>query len=736
MQTLPPGGAMLAINTTEDQIQPHLSPTVALAAVNTTTSVVISGDTHDVLAIAEHFAAHGVRTRQLTVSHAFHSAHMDPILQPFHTAINTLTYAPPTIPIISTRTGQPIQTFTAEHWVRQLRDTVRFADTAHTLHQHGVTTHLELGPDPALTPHITQGTAIPLQRATHDQHTHLINALAQAHNHGVTVDWNTIHTGRSIPLPTYPFQRQTYWLHPNPHTDITSTGLTPSQHPLLTALIDLDDEALLLSGRISVNSHAWLADHTVAGSTLLAGTAFLDMALHAADLADCDLVEELTLEAPLVLPADASLQIRLTVDAPDDDGQRTLTIKSRRHNAEDLPWTRHATGGLRPSAHLVPLPEMDNWPPADAEPVDVTDAYDRLAEHGYDYGPTFQALKAAWRNQDDLYAEVQLADAKQAVGHAIHPALLDAAMHIAVLAADDPGAVELPFSWADVRLHGIGATTLRVRISRTGSHIATLTGVDENGGPVITIGSLTTRPLNIPSSGPSSHSLFQMQWVAASEGTEQTGRHVIQSEVRDDGPVARDAHAETQRLLAELQNWLSAEHSGTDRLVIVTRNAIATGPVEDVTLTQAAIWGLVRSAQNEHPGQFVLIDIDGSESVPTALPAGEPQLAIRDGQVLVPRLAPAPEKSTSPVTLDTNGTVLVTGGTGTLGALLARHLVTTYGVQHLLLTSRQGPNAPGAPELARELTNLGATITITAADIADPQQLADLLATIPTQHPL
>ncbi|MGW0811620.1 polyketide synthase dehydratase domain-containing protein, partial [Nonomuraea sp. NPDC002799] len=573
-----------------------------------------------------------------------------------------------------------------------------------------------------------------------DQHTYLINALAQAHNHGVTVDWTTIHTGHTVPLPTYPFQRQTYWLHPNPHTDITSTGLTTSQHPLLTALIEPAGTAdLILAGRISRATHPWLADHSVLGTTLLAGTAFLDMALHAAELAGCDLVDELTLETPLALPDTGAVQIQVSVNAPDDAGHRAIAVHSRTGDtASETVWVRHAAGSL---ASVAPVETASFAPwPGDVEPIDVSDVYDRLAEHGYRYGPAFQGLQAVSRHGEDLYVEVSVQDGTtSAADHLIHPALLDAVLHSLALRGREQ--LALPFAWRGVRLHTRGAAALRARISSGAPDSFTMELTDAEGTPVASVESLLTRPVTADLlaavRNPVRDALFQLRWQPVAAPA-VTGSPAVHDRIADFGPqpigdVVDAAHASVAEALAQLRSRLTDDQAAPGRLVIVTHQAVAVGDGhgqgdgdgDGVNLAHAAVWGLVRSAQNEHPGRFVLVDVDeqGSALLETALATGEPQVAIRDGQVLIPQLVSVSDVPARPLGLAPDGTVLITGGTGALGALLARHLVTTYGVQHLLLTSRRGPDAPGAPELARELTNLGATITITAADIADPQQL-------------
>ncbi|WUI00898.1 SDR family NAD(P)-dependent oxidoreductase [Spirillospora sp. NBC_00431] len=207
MQQADPTGTMIAIQATEHEIQDSLNDQVAIAAINTPTSLVISGDHDQAERIAEHWSAEGRKTKQLQVSHAFHSPHMDPVLKEFHGVAAQLTYHPPAIPIMSNLTGElatPEQLRSPDYWVDHIRQTVRYADGISALQENDVTTHLELGPDATLTA-ITPDT-IPL-------HHPLTTALATAHTHGVPIDWTKILPAtRAVDLPTYPFQHQPYWL--------------------------------------------------------------------------------------------------------------------------------------------------------------------------------------------------------------------------------------------------------------------------------------------------------------------------------------------------------------------------------------------------------------------------------------------------------------------------------------------------------------------------------------------
>ncbi|MDQ3935292.1 MAG: type I polyketide synthase, partial [Actinomycetota bacterium] len=315
-----------------------------------------------------------------------------------------------------------------------------------------------------------------------------------------------------------------------------------------------------------------------------------------------------------------------------------------------------------------------------------------------------------------------------------------------------------------------------------------VTAVDEAGTAVVSVGSLTTRPVEQDqlerARRARRESLFRLDWVElqAPSVNGRPRRVALLGERLDPGaagvdaeshpdlgalaealdadadrldfviaPVLPDAEARdvvegardvVHRTLELLQAWSTDERFAGSQLVLLTEGAVAAAGDESPELTTAPLWGLVRSAQSEEPGRFVLVDVDGSEAsraaLGKALSSGEPQLALRDGELLAPRLArvESGEPEPSPPPLDPEGTVLITGGTGGIGALLARHLATGHGVRHLLLVSRRGPEAEGAPGLQAELEGLGCEARVAACDVSDRQALAELIESIPGEHPL
>src|SRR6476646_5172760 len=580
----------------------------------------------------------------------------------------------------------------------------------------------------------------------------LSGALAQAHANGVTVDWEAFFKAtapKAVSLPTYPFQRQRYWLSSSGAAgDANSIGQADADHPLLAAVLEHPDgEGLLLTGRISLQTHPWLADHAVAGTVLLPGSAFVELALKAAEQAGAETLAELTLQAPLILSEQGATQLQVSVSEPDQEGARELAIHSRPQSTgdEEPQWTCHAQGVL--SSQAPELPEsLGSWPPEGAEPIETEFLYDRLAEAGFDYGPAFQGATAAWRQGETIHAEVALPDSQhEAAGrYAIHPALLDAALHTIAISAQGAGQAEqlrLPFAWQGVSLFAAGAGELRVRLSVIGEGESRLDLFDLSGGPIARIDSLTTRPIDpaqLHTARPSDD-LLAIEWQKASPQGEATEKATLHELSCQDA----EGQAPTLAALQTIQAWLT-DKDQDERLAIVSQGAVATSEGESPDPALAAAWGLIRSAQAEHPGRFTLIDTDGSDASKEALEAllatdSEPQLALREGVALAPRagrLAKATEDEQASFALDPDKTVLISGATGGLGSLIARHLVTEHGARHLLLLSRSGKKAKGAKELGAELKELGAKVKLVACDIADKEQLKELLKAIPKTHPL
>ncbi|OPF73203.1 polyketide synthase, partial [Streptomyces antioxidans] len=463
MQELPAGGVMVAVEASEDEVAPLLNERVSIAALNGPTSVVVAGDEDAAVAIASGFEARGRKIKRLAVSHAFHSPRMDGMLEAFREVAEGLAYEAPRIPIVSNLTGGVVsaeEITTADFWVRHVREAVRFLDGVRTLEERNVATFVELGPDGVLTAMAQDcltrddATLVSTLRSGRPELQSLATAVAGAHVHGVSPDWAAVFAGTDTArtdLPLYPFQRETYWLDTGYWAgDMASAGLGVADHPLLGAAVALaDSDGFLYTGRLALDTHPWLADHAVAGSVLLPGTAFVELAIRAGDQVGCDLLEELTLEAPLVLPEAGGVQLQLSVGAPDDSGRRALTVYSRPEDAPvDEPWLRHASGVLSSGASAASS-DLTAWPPAGASALPVEGLYEGLAGAGLSYGPVFRGLRSAWRLGDEVFAELELPEGvrAEAGGFGLHPALLDSALHAVGLGGLVEGeGARLPFS--------------------------------------------------------------------------------------------------------------------------------------------------------------------------------------------------------------------------------------------------------------------------------------------------
>ncbi|GAA3418109.1 type I polyketide synthase [Streptosporangium vulgare] len=633
------------------------------------------------------------------------------------------------------------------YWVRHVREAVRFADGVAACQAN---VFVEVGPDGVLTglaqQSVEDGVFVATARKDRDEVRALVEALGRLHTHGVMVDWDTYFASvpaRHVELPTYAFQRRRYWLDATAEV-ASGGGLVAVDHPLLTAVVPAPGSGTLtLIGRLSLSAQPWLADHLVDGQVVVPGAAQVELAIRAGDETGCPVLDELTLQAPMLLDEEGSLQLQVVVAGADDSGRRQVTIHSRAGDTAD--WRQNAQGVLAPASAVAPAFDLAQWPPPGAEALDVDNVYADLTAIGMEYGETFQCLQAAWRQDGVVYAEIALpeqsgADARR---FGLHPALLDASLHAIPMAGflpeAEPGRPYIPFAWNDVTLYAEGATALRVRITPTsGTGVFGLAVADTTGTAVAEVGSLILRPRSAEQSAARHNSLFQLDWMQAGRTGQTDLSYALLDVPSDDAPVPEAIRRATNAVLAALQ-----AEPGASPLVVVTRGAVVAVAGEVPDLAQAAVWGLVRAAQAEQPGRFVLLDLDTETfdegTVGRALATGEPQVAVRDGQFLMPRLSRVAQRAVAEPVLSGDavpvfgpeGTVLVTGGTGGLGALVARHLVAAHGVRHLLLASRRGAEAPGAAELVTELTELGASVEVAACDVGDREDLARLVASVP-----
>ncbi|MEV5839470.1 type I polyketide synthase [Nocardia sp. NPDC052112] len=662
MAGLPGGGAMTSIAVTVDEIS-ELPAGVSIAAANAPGMVVVSGPEAGIAELERRWADRG--PKRLRVGHAFHSALMEPMLGEFAAGIAGISPARARIAVVSNVTGRlaDAEYGTVEYWVRHVREPVRFADGVAAAVAAGGTRFVEIGPGSSASAMVAEtvdpvaAVTIPLMRHGRPEARSVVAGVGRLFTSGGAVDWGAYFAGtgaRRVDLPTYAFQRQHYWLTAS-RGDVSGSGLARWQHPVLAAaLAEPDSGGLRLTGRLSLAGQPWLADHRMLGYTLFPATGFVELALQAGSACDCPVVRELILQAPLVIPDQGAVAVQVVVGGDAGVGERSLSVYSRVEGSSDHGWVRHAEGLLVAEQTVSVGMDPAAWPPVDAVEMDVRAGYERLAAAGYGYGPAFRAVQRIWRNQDEVFAEVALPDSVAVAGFGIHPALLDAAVHAAALGSADTGTeLQVPFGWEGTALSAGDARRLRVRIGLSGNSIERLYTFDGAGRPVVSVQRLVTRPVTVEQLGygvdRKSTALQQVQWLAV------TGRH--------DG-----AGGESVRVV-DLADWRSAVHGAAPDLFVVNcidEDSVSDAVVDTLGLVQGfladerlnrsrlvvvtgglaggAVRGLVRSAQAEEPGRILLVHLRGDAGeldFAGLRELGEPEVAVRDGEVSVPRLAPA-----------------------------------------------------------------------------------------------
>ncbi|AGL19217.1 putative polyketide synthase [Actinoplanes sp. N902-109] len=697
------GGAMASVALSEAAATRRLAgdDRVTIAAVNSPGSVVVAGPPGALAEVLSAWEDDGVRVRRVAVDYASHTAQVELIAGELGAALAGVRARAPRVPLLSTVTGTWIteaEELAGDYWVRNLRHPVRFAPAVATLIERGHTSFVEVSAHPVLVQPVTEiveeagADVVVTESLRRDEGglRRLAVSMGRLFVTGTAVDWAAVSPparGRAE-LPPYAFDHRTYWLPATTsRPGAGPLGLTEPGHPLLGALLDRPvedrpgedgpssgDGGLVAVARWSASSFPWITGRRADGATVLPATALLDVVMHAGDRTGTPVVAGLSTGTPLVLPEHGALDIQVRVGGPGPHGDRTVELWGRTAGpVTGEPWTRYAHGLLtRAAAGTVPA-----------------------------------ALPEAGRVELD----------GEPGGYGLHPALLDAAVRTLV----EPGAT--PVAWTGVTLHATGATALT---AHGDGHRLLLT--DPAGAPVLSAAAVTTgAAATAPAAGPP---LFHTAWT----GIELPPAAPVPDVRFYDVPAGDDPRTVLAEVLTTLRTWLTGPEASAGRLVVHT------GDRDDVATS--AVWGLVRSAQSEHPGRIVLVATDeqsrgrSSGVLDAALATGEPQIRVREGRAQVPRLLRVPAGGTRPARpLDPDGTVLITGGTGLLGGITARHLVARYGVRHLLLAARRGLT-PEAGRLRDELAACGATVTVARCDVGDREQLRELLNGIPATAPL
>ncbi|GAA3368398.1 hypothetical protein GCM10020367_06570 [Streptomyces sannanensis] len=714
MQALPSRGAMVSLEAGGEEAEAAMDALglrgkLDVAGLNTPTQTVLSGDADAIETITAHFTAQGRRAKRLTVSHAFHSHHMDGMLAEFQAVAETVRFHPPTIPIVSSLTGEPAapgELESPDYWVRQVRRAVRFSDGMLSLRREGANTFLELGPQPVLsglgaTCLADEGSVSWVPSCTPGKNgaAVILKSLAELHVRGVPVDWQgyfaPFGSGR-VALPTYAFQRERFWFEP-PVSRAVGAGLNATDHALLGGGVDIaGTDMALFTNVVAADQPVWVQEHRVMDAVLMPGTAFFEAMRAAGDAAHegaWDLAD-VVIASPLVLASGVPVRMQVTV-GPAIGEARPVQVYSA-PEGEDGAWQLHTEGRLVPAgADAGPTATV---PPRGAEPLDASALYRDLAALGYGYGPTFQGIKEAWHVGGEVWARAALPEnaEQSAAGYVLHPALLDSAMHSLLLTqrlqnrtGDD---LFVPFEAERLSLRVKGLKEIWVRVADfelgDGEFWASLDIHDADGAHVGRLHRLHARRVDravlrrLAAAGVDRFQ-FDVNWRhVETENVEMGGSWGLMTPAGDvpwarevktllaragiqvikvreledaedldgliclwdsDADVPSQAHALSATALEQLQEAVTTEFRTP--LVWVTRHAVGTGADDMVSgLGAGPLWGLMRTARNEHPELSLrLIDLGEEEADRKALASAlmleaEPECALRHGEVLVPQL--------------------------------------------------------------------------------------------------
>ena len=737
MSNTPSGGAMVAIAAPPTEVAPLLTSGVEIAALNGPAGVVISGSKAEVAAVADTLADRGRRIKRLSVSHAFHSRLIEPALDELAQVASRISVVQPVIPIVSNVNGQLVSSDYGGdgYWVRHAREPVQFAETVATvLADDPEALFMEVGPGTTLTGLLksASATAIPVLRAGRSEPRAVVDALAARYIAGGSVNWPSLLGDRPAPelaIPTYPFNRKRFWLESfRSGGDVRAFGAEPVDHPVLRAAMpEPAHDGVALCGRLSLETHPWLADHRVGGVTAVAGAVLVDLILTAGKWIGLPSLSELILRAALAIPDHGGVTVQVAVDGMASDGRR-VTLHSKPDHSDE-PWTCHAEGQLA----VAKASDPDGaWSTVGADPVDLSNVYTRAEAAGYTYGPAFRGLVAAWRAEDRVLAEVEVPEAAWARsnGFSLHPAILDAALQAIGLLGigGDPRAMLVPFAWEGIHVPQGGASRARLQIIATGDQRVSIILTEADGSPVARVEALALRAIARTALG--SLPVRRLDWTEVEVGEESAAHTVLRYDQGWDGRLG-SLHRDLWRAVEEIRNHLDQSASP---LVVTTCGGVGTG-LDRVDPAAAALRGLIRSVQRERPGEIVLVDTDASsqsETFGALVATGQDQYIIRQGCVSAARLVslpPAVEPVAGPRLA--GGTVLVTGGTGLIGAAIARHLIVRHGATRLVLISRTGGGGGDS-----QLRGLGAEVEAIDCDVSDRDALSRVLSAIPAEAPL
>ncbi|MFI9722970.1 type I polyketide synthase [Streptomyces sp. NPDC052396] len=699
-------GGMAAVALPVDHVHTLLTRwpgRLEVAVDNGPSSTTVAGERTALEELLTHCETEGLWARRLPVNYASHTALMETVRDEVLADLAGIAPRPAEIPLYSTVTGQVIDMAALDeaYWYRSLRNPVRFREAAVQALSAGFGMCIEVSPRPVLAPVLTElcersespATVVTTRHSDDATPEGVVRALATAGAQGAEVDLSPYwRGGREVDLSTYAFDRQRFWVPRPRRHDVESAGMRRAGHPLLVAETEqANTGTLVLSARLGLDEHPWLADHAVHDTVVVPMTAVIEYAIASADRVGCEVVENLSLHAPLILDDEEDLLLQITVAPPDSSGTHLWQLHARPADAPpEHPWTCHADARLHPADRKTDNApgETTTWPPEPTRPVPLDDVYDDLWKRGYQYGPAFRNLRQLHLSETTCYTEARLDEpfGSDAAGFGIHPALLDAALH-GVLAARTDTPLQLPCVIGSVQLLLSGAGHVRATVTSSGTDRIDALITDTDGRTVAVIkelvslpatpqhlraalsgtttlghllswqpqppSSLEDAPRNLVVIGPPHEpALAPARYpdVAALSAAVAGGTPPPDVALIDHRPVTPpphddidDLHRRIRQLTAQAQQFLSDPRLAHTRVLVVTQGAQGTAVTDTVPdPAGAAAWGLIRSAGLEYPGRLALLDLDDHPDSLCALPAAAAtvteQAALRHGTLLTPRL--------------------------------------------------------------------------------------------------
>ncbi|NEP88097.1 MAG: SDR family NAD(P)-dependent oxidoreductase [Okeania sp. SIO2C2] len=447
MQELPSGGKMVSVMASEDQVKEAIknyNSQVTIAAINGAESIVISGESEAIASIGSNLEAMGVKTKELQVSHAFHSPLMEPMLAEFEKVAKEVSYNQPKIPFISNVSGEKVgeEITNAQYWVSHVCQPVRFAQSMKNLESQGYELFLEIGPKPILLGMGRQcvkeeiGEWLPSLRPGVDEWEQMVSSLGRLYVKGAKIDWlgwEKDYSRQKVELPTYPFQRERYWIETKNNSwakQQLSTG--KNQHPLLGEKLNCAGEQKIFTSLIGENAPEYLSNHRVFKEAIFPTTGYLEIGIAAGNEQwerSEIVIEDLIISSGWILPAGELINGQ-TIVTPTDSQSYKFQIFSQ----EKQEWKLHATGKITKEANSTPSPKIDleKYRSECNQVIEVKEHYQKCSKVGIEYGKSFQGMEKLWSNSNQALGYIKLPEEliTQMGEYNFHPALLDAALQV------------------------------------------------------------------------------------------------------------------------------------------------------------------------------------------------------------------------------------------------------------------------------------------------------------------